>query len=71
MNKEEKEGFQKTLDRAWIHFEGGCERGISTPILELHIENGVIDVPTPEDPTRRLQGEERVFTRAKAGIVLS
>lgn len=71
MNKKEKEDFQNTLDEAWVHYEDGCERGISTPILELPIKNGVIDVPIPEDPTRRLQGENRVFKKVKVGVTLS
>jgi len=71
MNKEEKDGFQETLDKAWIHYKNGCERGISVPILELSIENGVIDVPIPEDPKRRLRGENRVFKKVEAGVVLS
>ena len=71
MNKDEKESFQETLSKAWIHYEEGCEKGISMLILELPIENGLIDIPTPEDPTRRLQGENRAFNRVKAGIALS
>jgi hypothetical protein len=71
MNQKEKESFQKIMNNAWVHYEDGCERGISTPVVELVIENGVIDVPIPQETTRRLQGENRAFTKVKAGIALS
>ncbi|NQV93350.1 hypothetical protein HQ403_02525 [Candidatus Kaiserbacteria bacterium] len=73
MNKDEKESFQETLEKGvWIRFAEGCEWSpLCMPIVELVIEDGIISIPTPEDPRRRLRGKNRVFTSDRAGIVLS
>ena len=74
MNREESKSFQEWMEQgAWVRYEGGdCEHAtFSQPIVELAIENGTIDIPTPQDPTRQLQGENRAFRKEKAGIILS
>lgn len=74
MNREEGKSFQEMLQRgAWVRYKGGSCKHIflPRPMIELAVTDGVIDIPTPEDPTRRLQGDNRTFTRAKAGFILS
>lgn len=73
MNQKEKECLQEALGSAWLRYEDGtCEcRSICPPIIELIIKNGIIDIPVPDDPKRRLQGENRAFKKVKAGIALS
>ena len=74
MNREEGKSFQEMLQRgAWVHRRGGgCEHVfLPRPMIEMVVKDGAIDIPIPEDPTRRLQGDNRTFTRAKAGFILS
>ena len=67
MNKDQKENFKKTLKEAWGNYGDRCEKGISVQVDKLDIENGTIEIPSKTP----LKGEDRVFIRQKAGIVLS
>lgn len=74
MNQEENKSFQETQEKgAWMTYkDGNCEHiSLRIPVVKLAIKNGTIDIPIPENPTRRLQGENRTFTKVSAGIVLS
>jgi len=71
MNRKENKWFQNELENAWICCKDGCRRGFQRPVVKLSIKNEIIDIPIPDDPSRQLKGKNRVFTKAKAGFVLS
>lgn len=69
MNRAENEDYQRILQGSRVDGKDGITRFFKASVIALAVDNGAIDVP--EGYWERLEGENRAFTREKAGIVLS
>lgn len=66
MNGEENDDLERMLEQSRVHCKDGIVRFIKAGIFELEMEEGVVDVP--EGLAERLEGENRSFSKEKAGI---